>query len=79
MDLRTNYRVDYLAPDHNSVKPEKKPIGEPKVYVKPPMKSISQTSFDFRAYPTQRRRSLIMAEPFQSQINLGNARANVEG
>ena len=76
MDLRTNYREDYLRPSISSTKPEKKIPTEQKVYAKPPMRGISQTSFDYRAYPEHRPPPLAYIERFHSQISLGNNNTN---
>ena len=78
MDLRTNYREDYLVPElpakpSTSHAAKEIPTGEQKVYFRRPMNSISQTSFDFRPYSKQRPAQPADTEPFLSQITLGNS------
>jgi hypothetical protein len=76
MDMRTNYRQDYITPDAESIRSastgQKSLKTEPKVYTRRPMNGISQTSFDYRSYPKHRPPARAPLEPFQSQINLGH-------
>ena len=77
MDLRTNYRQDYMTPDLESVRSvstgEKSLKTEPAVYTRRPMNGISQSSFDYRSYPKHRPPAPAPLEPFLSQISIGNA------
>ena len=83
MDLRTNYREDYLVPELPSQQATSRatkeaPTGEPKVYTRRPMNGISQTSFDFRPYSKHRPTQPVDMEPFLSQITIGNSFTPVE-
>ena len=76
MDLRTNYRQDFIPHEQistrNSPKVKRSKSTEDHVYTRRPMNEISQTSFDFRAYPKHRPPPPAEMETFLSQIKLNN-------
>lgn len=82
MDLRTNYRQDYISPELPTK--QSTPIGskeivvDKNVYTRRPMNGISQTSFDYRPYSKHRPTPSADMEPFLSQITLGNSFQPVE-
>lgn len=82
MDLRTNYREDYINRElpvkQTAPNSAKEIVLEKNVYTRRPMNGISQTSFDFRPYPKHRRTPAADMEPFQSQISIGNSYQSVE-
>lgn len=83
MDLRTNYREDYLIPEmpikrSASHVTKEVSVKDQNVYTRRPMNSISQTSFDFRPYTQQRPAKPADMEPFISQITLGNTFTSVQ-
>lgn len=83
MDLRTNYREDYLTPEMPikraaSYSSKEISMKDQNVYTRRPMNNISQTSFDFRPYSKPRPAKAADMEPFLSQITLGNAFTSVQ-
>jgi hypothetical protein len=82
MDLRTNYRQDYVTPElpskQSTPNGPKQISTEQKVYIRRPMNGISQTSFDFRPYSKHRPSPAANMEPFLSQIKMGNSFTPVE-
>ncbi len=82
MDLRTNYRQDYVTPElpskQNTPKTTKETSKEQKTYVRRPMNGISQSSFDFRPYSKHRPPPAADMEPFLSQFSIGNSFTPVE-
>lgn len=73
MDLRTNYRQDFVPHESNSPPTSKRSKStDEQVFTRRPMNEISQTSFDFRAYPKHRPPPAAEMETFLSQIKLTN-------
>jgi len=82
MDLRTNYRQDYVTPElpskQSTPNGPKEISTEQKVYIRRPMNGISQTSFDFRPYSKHRPSAVVEMEPFLSQFSIGNSYTPIE-
>jgi len=83
MDLRTNYREEFInheLPSRPAAAHSAKEISttNQNVYTRRPMNGVSQTSFDFRPYPKYRPPLPFENEPFQSQVQIGNAYSQIE-
>ena len=77
MDLRTNYRDNYISHELSSARSvpseSKTKFNQENVFTRRPMNGISQTTDDFRSYPNHRPPPPFEMEPFVSQITIGNS------